>query len=150
MYANFDVHDVSEQRVSFEQVFTTNIWLVVKDMVLGLVTGGMYSGVSLSINILSISVIGNGLVLSGYSFLFYKMMPHGMVEIFGMVLAFTSVLYCFYTVGRNVSRIVKREVTIKDTMCRLVVFFIAIIGLEFIIFTIAGIIEVFVSWTTLM
>ena len=78
------------------------------------------------------------------------MIPHGVLEIFGIVLSLTAVLYCQYKLLQSLPKIIKRKENIKNVILEISKFIISCIILELMIFSIAAVIEVLVSLIKIM
>jgi uncharacterized membrane protein SpoIIM required for sporulation len=144
------IGEINEKNVDFFYVFSSNILLIIKDFGFGVLTFGIYPLATYMQNVLLLGLIGNRLINNNQPLLFYKMIPHGLIEIFGIVLSVTAIFYCFYMVVRIIPAVVKREVKVKDTLIKILSFLCAIMCLELGLFIIAGIVEVFVSWFKVM
>jgi len=142
--------EINEKDVDFLYVFSSNIWLILKNLGLGVFTLSVYALAIYLQNVLSLGILGNALIYNKQPLLFYKMIPHGLLEIFGIVLSVTAILYCLYSFVRAIPPIVKRQVRVSDVLAKLVTFLCAILFLEITLFIVAGIIEVFVSWFKVM
>ena len=117
---------------------------------MGLITFSIYPIFSLIQNIVSLGIISNALIVNDYINLFYKMIPHGVLEIFGIVLSLTAVLYCQYKLLQSLPKIIKRKENIKNVILEISKFIISCIILELMIFSIAAVIEVLVSLIKIM
>ena len=93
-YFNLNMNEINEKNVDYFHVLYSNLLLVFKNFGLGLITFSIYPIFSLIQNIVSLGIISNALIVNDYINLFYKMIPHGVLEIFGIVLSLTAVLYC--------------------------------------------------------
>lgn len=144
-YFDLNMNEINEKDVDFLHVFISNITLIFKNFGLGLITFGFYTIFSLVQNVISLGIIANSLVINNYSELFYKMIPHGVIEMFGIVLSVCAVLYCLFKIARSIPKIIKQQVNISTVLLDNLKFVLLTLSLEIAIFLSAGIIEVIVS-----
>ena len=149
-YFNLNMNEINEKNVDYFHVLYSNLLLVFKNFGLGLITFSIYPIFSLIQNIVSLGIISNALIVIDYINLFYKMIPHGVLEIFGIVLSLTAVLYCQYKLLQSLPKIIKRKENIKNVILEISKFIISCIILELMIFSIAAVIEVLVSLIKIM
>ena len=146
LYVTLDMSKINEKNVNYFYVLSSNLLIIIKNYGFGLLTFAIYVFFSCVQNIISLGIIANALIINGHVALFYKMIPHGVLELFGIIISFTAILFCFYKIVYMLPRILKSEVSIKKVILELATFLLASMLLEVIIFLIAGFIEVFVSW----
>lgn len=144
-YNFLDMSKINEKTVDYVYVVSSNLMLIAKNYLLGILTFGIYTIFSLINNVVSLGIISNSLVHSNKIRLFYKLIPHGVFEIFGMVVSLTAVLYIILIGIRYIPKVVKRETSIKCVVENICYFLIATFILDVFIFLIAGIVEVIVS-----
>lgn len=149
-YVDLNMNEINEKNVDYFHVLSSNLLLVIKNFGFGLITISIYSIFSLIQNIISLGIISNALIANNHTGLFYKMIPHGILEIFGIVLSVTAVLYCFYKLLQAIPKIIKRKESIKNVILKIGKFIIAYIIVEIMIFSIAAVIEVLVSLIKIM
>jgi uncharacterized membrane protein SpoIIM required for sporulation len=144
------MNEINEKNVDYFHVLSSNLLLVFKNFGFGLITISIYSLFSLINNVISLGIISNALLVNNHTGLFYKMIPHGILEIFGIVLSLTAVLYCLYKLLQAVPKIIKRKESIENVTLEIGKFIIAYTILEIIIFSIAAVIEILVSLIKIM
>lgn len=140
-----DVSQVYEKSVSFTKVFTSNIVLVTQNIVLGLITFGIYGLYILVENVIVLGLISNSLIAHSMNPYVYKMIPHGLIELLGI--SFSVVIpFSTYIRGFNFFiKIIKGEEKIQNALKKIGLLIIKSICFLVILFFIAAIVEVIVS-----
>lgn len=149
-YLNLDMNEINEKNVNFFYVFFSNYMLILKNIFLGFISFGFFCIFSLLQNVISLGIISNSLIMNGHLNLFFKMIPHGLFEIFGIVLSVTTVIYILYTLIKLIPQIIKKECDIKRVIINLIRFIATILFFELILFTLAGILETIISFVKVM
>lgn len=134
-----------EKKVEFFSVFFPNIWLILKNIFFGILTFGVYVLFSLIYNMLTLGMIAGSLIENDRHSLVYKMISHGVFEVFGIVVSLTAVVFLIVSIIKLMPKIVKREIDVKKVIIDNIKFMIAILLVEVTIFVFSGIIEVVVS-----
>lgn len=142
---NLGLNLINEKNVVFWHVYKSNMILICKIIFLGVTTISLYSNFSYIQNVFSIGIIANGLVNEGYGRLAAKMIPHGVIEFIGISIAVSTVIWVWIFIIKNIVKIIKCEVSVKDVIKKIVGTMIAFLMVCSVVFAVAGIIEVMVS-----
>ena len=144
-FIKLDLNLINEKNVVFWHVYKSNMILICKIIFLGVITTSLYSIFSYAQNIFSIGFIANGLVNEGYGRLAAKMIPHGVIEFVGISIAVSTVIWVWIFIIKNIVKIIKCEVSVKDVIKKIVGTMIVFFMVCSVVFAVAGIIEVMVS-----
>lgn len=144
-FIKLDLNLINEKNVVFWHVYKSNMILICKIIFLGVTTISLYSNFSYIQNVFSIGIIANGLVNEGYGRLAAKMIPHGVIEFIGISIAVSTVIWVWIFIIKNIVKIIKCEVSVKDVIKKIVGTMIAFLMVCSVVFAVAGIIEVMVS-----
>ena len=139
------VEGLYEKDVQFFHVFSQNMILISKTMIFGLLTCGLYAFYILIHNAVTLICIENVLVHKGFAILALKMVPHGLIEILGIVLVVNVLFYIWYQIGKSIGKIVKRELPVGIFLRKELFLWVNTYILEMILFFAAGGVEVWIS-----
>ena len=73
------------------------------------------------------------------------MIPHGAIEFIGISLAVSTVIWIWIFIIKNIVKIIKCEVSVKDVIKKIIGTMIVFLMVCSVVFAVAGIIEVMVS-----
>lgn len=118
--SGFSLDMVNLKVIDVKYVFLSNLKLILVNLILGILTCGIFTVFSVIQNIHTLSVISNVLVLNNKSSYILKLLPHGIFEIF--VLVFTLVTACFFSLRciMLIKKIVQRKNDVKKEFLTLI------------------------------
>lgn len=140
-----DISSVYEKKVSFKKVFISNIKLVSLNVFIGIFSFGIYGIIVMIQNIIALGTISSELISNGMIALVVKMIPHGLIEIWGMTFSIIIPFIIYLRIFRDLKKVIAKEKSIMDVIKEMLKFIIKVIIALIIIFIFAAIIEVIVS-----
>lgn len=142
--SDFDISMIKPKTIDFNYVFLSNFKLILLNLLLGLITFGIFPIFSVFQNVYTLGIISNAIVKNGKEFLLLRIVPHGILEIFILSLS----LIILFSIWVNAFLLIK-NIILKNSIGYYVkklyqnlVFDIFIV---FILLIVAGIVEYFAS-----
>ena len=143
--ADFDINSIEIKKINISYVFLSNFKLIFINLLLGVITFGLFPIGSIIQNTYSLSIIANRLFISDKKSLIIRLIPHGILEIFILV------LICIYSIQISVYilKLLKliiqnKHSKIKNNKEFLIHFIVECIFIS-VLLAIAAVIEYFVS-----
>lgn len=143
--SDFDINSIEIKKINISYVFLSNFKLIFINLLLGVITFGLFPIGSIIQNTYSLSIIANRLFISDKKSLIIRLIPHGILEIFILV------LICIYSIQISVYilKLLKliiqnKHSKIKNNKEFLIHFIVECIFIS-ILLAIAAVIEYFVS-----
>lgn len=143
--SDFDINSIEIKKINISYVFLSNFKLIFINLLLGVITFGLFPIGSIIQNTYSLSIIANRLFISDKKSLIIRLIPHGILEIFILV------LICIYSIQISVYilKLLKliiqnKHSKIKNNKEFLIHFIVECIFIS-VLLAIAAVIEYFVS-----
>ncbi|SEF94905.1 Stage II sporulation protein M [Eubacterium ruminantium] len=140
------IGEIDEKDVNFWKVVSSNIKLILKIYLFGVLTVCAYAIFSFLYNTISVGVIAGNLLDSGYNKLALKMIPHGFFEFIGISIAVATVIWAWCYTIKTAPAVIKQKEPIGNVLRKVIWTIIASFVINIVIFIFAGIIETIVSY----
>lgn len=143
--SDFDINSIEIKKINISYVFLSNFKLIFINLLLGVITFGLFPIGSIIQNTYSLSIIANRLFISNKKTLIIRLIPHGILEIFILVLiCIYSIQISIYIVKQLKIVIQNKHSKIKNKKDIFIQFVVECIFIT-ILLAIAAVIEYFVS-----
>lgn len=143
--SDFDINSIEIKKINISYVFLSNFKLIFINLLLGVITFGLFPIGSIIQNTYSLSIIANRLFISDKKSLIIRLIPHGILEIFILVLiCIYSIQISIYILKLLKLIIQNKHSKIKNNKEFLIHFIVECIFIS-VLLAIAAVIEYFVS-----
>lgn len=112
--SDFKIDMIEVKKIDILYVFSSNLRLSLLNLVLGCISGGLFVLFTVAQNFYSLAVIGNALVLHNRSYLILKLVPHGIIELFVLVLVWTLSITYSIAIYKLLKKVILRDNSVKD------------------------------------
>ena len=144
-YSDFDISMIELKVIDIAKVLLSNSKLIFFNIIFGLITFGVYNVASIIENVYSLSIISNILILENQSFLLYRLIPQGIIEIFVLMLSFLIVIKAWLYLFKFVKNVLQRKADIRQRFIFIIEWLVVNIIILEILLCVAAIVEYFVS-----
>lgn len=142
---DFSIDMINLKIINPVYVFNENFRLILFNILIGVVTLGVYSISTIFSNIWTLSLIANNIYLNNKNSLLIRILPHGIIEIIVLIMSTVLVYYILISLFLIIKKVIQRESIWKIKLYELVKNIIGLSVLIFILLTVASIVEYFGS-----
>lgn len=141
-----NVSEIYQKKISFYYVFSSNFKLMVGMSITGILTLCLSSLYTYCFNVISLGMITNSMILNGLGSWTLKMIPHGLIELFALTIAFMQPIFVYLYVLKDTKEVICKNTTLKQTILNYISFITVNELMITILLCIAGVVEYVVSY----
>lgn len=117
--SGFTFEMINLKVIDINYVFFSNLKLILLNLLLGILTCGLFTIFSIVQNVYTLSIISNVLVLNNELDYILKILPHGIFEIFTLVFTFVTACYSSLKILSLLKKVIQRKNNLLQELFRL-------------------------------